>query len=151
MRNSYFQQSELQCNSNNFKKCYRGICSNVKDDPVKLELRRYFRPFAKAYTNIFEQQIKSFFGLRDFYRFVCYIIIWFIWFSLIKMLYWMCKNSGRPLTSYQLEHAIKRNFSGLEEIDTYEMFKNEVKNLEKESDLSNIPQEVNTIIICNEH
>ena len=67
------------------------------------------------------------------------------------MLYWMCKNSGRPLTSYQLEHAIKRNFSGLEEIDTYEMFKSKVKDLEKKFDLSNIPQEVNTIIMCNEH
>ena len=31
------------------------------------------------------------------------------------MLYWMCKNSGRrPLTGPQLEHAIQRNFGGLE-------------------------------------
>ena len=74
LKNSYFQQSELQCNSNNFKKCYRGICSNVKDDPVKLDLRRYFKPFANAYIKICKQQTKPFFGLRDFYRFVCYIL-----------------------------------------------------------------------------
>ena len=31
------------------------------------------------------------------------------------MLYWMCKNSGgHPLTGPQLEHAIQRNFGGLE-------------------------------------
>ena len=36
-------------------------------------------------------------------------------YSLIKMLYWMCKRSrGHFLTGPQLEHAIKRNFGGLE-------------------------------------
>ena len=35
--------------------------------------------------------------------------------SLIKMLYWMCERSGGlPLSGPQLEHAIKRNFGGLE-------------------------------------
>ena len=35
--------------------------------------------------------------------------------SLIKMLYWMCERSnGQPLSGPQLEHAIKRNFGGLE-------------------------------------
>ena len=29
------------------------------------------------------------------------------------MLYWMCDKSGMPPTWPQLEHAIKRNFSGL--------------------------------------
>ena len=31
------------------------------------------------------------------------------------MLYWMCNNSGgNPLSGRQLEHAIRRNFGGLE-------------------------------------
>jgi hypothetical protein len=33
---------------------------------------------------------------------------------MIKMLYHMCEKSERPLTWPQLEHAIKRNFGGLE-------------------------------------
>ena len=37
--------------------------------------------------------------------------------SLIKMLYWMCERSGGlSLSATQLEHAIKRNFGGLESI-----------------------------------
>ena len=31
------------------------------------------------------------------------------------MLYWMCDNSRMPPTWPQLEHAIKRNFSGLKD------------------------------------
>jgi hypothetical protein len=33
---------------------------------------------------------------------------------MIKMLYYMCEKSKRPLTWPQLEHAIRRNFGGLE-------------------------------------
>ena len=33
---------------------------------------------------------------------------------MIKMLYYMCEKSRQPLTWPQLEHAIKRNFGGLE-------------------------------------
>lgn len=53
------------------------------------------------------------------------------------MLYWMCKKSERPLTGLQLQHAIKRNFGGLdvEEIDTYGIFKEDLRTLEQESDL----------------
>ncbi len=35
--------------------------------------------------------------------------------SLIKMLYWMCERSGMSPTWIQLQHAILRNFGGLEE------------------------------------
>ena len=50
-------------------------------------------------------------------------------FSLVKMLYWMCEKSGRPPTWPQLEHAIRRNFGGMEldEMDTLEEFKREIE------------------------
>lgn len=35
--------------------------------------------------------------------------------SLIKMLYWMCEKTGMPPSRQQLNHAIKRNFGGLED------------------------------------
>ena len=37
--------------------------------------------------------------------------------SLIKMLYWMCDKSGVGPTWPQLEHAIRRNFGGLDADD----------------------------------
>ena len=51
---------------------------------------------------------------------ICIIIqmyIFFSIFSLIKMLYSMCKKTGCRLTWQQMEHAIKRNFGGLESED----------------------------------
>ena len=44
--------------------------------------------------------------------------------SLIKMLYYMCSQTGLPPSNSQLEHAIKRNFSGLESdvLDPYKIF-----------------------------
>ena len=54
------------------------------------------------------------------------------------MLYWMCKKSERPLTGLQLQHAIKRNFGGLDvdEIDTYGIFEEYLGTLEQELDLT---------------
>ena len=54
------------------------------------------------------------------------------------MLYWMCKKSDRPLTGLQLQHAIKRNFGGLDvdEIDTYGIFEEYLGTLEQELDLT---------------
>lgn len=50
--------------------------------------------------------------------------MYFLTSSLVKMLYHMCKKSESPPTWPQLEHAIKRNFGGLEleELDPYEVF-----------------------------
>ena len=56
--------------------------------------------------------------------------------SLIKMLYWMCEKSNRPPTGPQLQHAIKRNFGGLEDFNTYEIFKNKLPNIEQQPELS---------------
>ena len=45
--------------------------------------------------------------------------------SLIKMLYWMCEKSKQGLTWPQLQHAIYRNFGGMEsdELDPLKVFK----------------------------
>ena len=63
--------------------------------------------------------------------------------SLIKMLYWMCKKSGLPPTWPQLEHAICRNFGGMEsdELDPLEEFKQWI-HIRGVPDLQSIPQEV---------
>ena len=42
--------------------------------------------------------------------------------SLIKMLYWMIKKTNQPLTRTQLEHAVRRNFGGLDEVDAVGIF-----------------------------
>ena len=38
------------------------------------------------------------------------------------MLYWMSEETGSILTRPQLEHAIRRNFSGFDEFDTVDKF-----------------------------
>ena len=39
------------------------------------------------------------------------------------MLYWMCEKTQSDPTSAELEHAIKRNFGGSEEVHAYEIFR----------------------------
>lgn len=49
----------------------RGICSSSGDNELCSRLECFFTPFAKAYIEICQEQIKTgkeFFGLRDFYR-----------------------------------------------------------------------------------
>ena len=49
----------------------RGICSTDDKDLVREQLQRYFDPLSRAYMNICKKQERQFFGLRDFYRYVC--------------------------------------------------------------------------------
>ena len=58
------------------------------------------------------------------------------------MLYWMCEKSKLPPTGPQLQHAIKRNFGGFEDFDTYEIFKQHISNLDDEPDMTNVPEMV---------
>ena len=62
------------------------------------------------------------------------------------MLYWMCEQSGIPLTAPQLEHAIKRNFGGLEDeiLNPLDIFRARIHATEP-PDLSHIPLEVNNL------
>jgi len=59
------------------------------------------------------------------------------------MLYWMCEKSGLPPTWPQLEHAICRNFGGMEseELDPLEEFKQWI-NVRDVPDLQSIPLKV---------
>lgn len=82
-----------------------GICSL---QPVVLKnIKHLFKPLAEAYLKICKKRPKGFFGLRDYY-------------SLIKML---CCVSGDtfPLQD-QIVSAVLRNFSGLDNVDTLNIF-----------------------------
>lgn len=112
---------------------YRGICSVEDSDKYRDHLEDYFKPLTASYIEICErQQHKEFFGLRDFYRysgkFVLMLHLYMNTCSLIKMLYWMIKKTDQPLTMKQLEHAIKRNFGGLDnnEVDAVKIFKDKI-------------------------
>lgn len=65
-------------------------------------------------------------------------------YSLIKMIYWMCDKSGSPPTWPQLEHAIRRNFGGLDEatLNPLDEFKRNLPCIKEPLDLSQIPPEV---------
>ena len=60
------------------------------------------------------------------------------------MLYWMCKKSGDSPTWPQLEHAIKRNFGGLEseDWDPLKIFKDKLPRTREPPDLSSIKKDV---------
>ena len=70
-------------------------------------------------------------------------------FSLIKMLYWMCKNTDCEPTEKQLEHAIKRNFGGLADLNTFEIFQNHLKTIKRSSSPNTVKEVVRCIISTN--
>lgn len=65
------------------------------------------------------------------------------------MLYWMCAKGNRPPTGPQLQHAIKRNFGGLEDFDTYDIFKRYLPNIEQVP--TNVSEQVSNrfVIYCS--
>ncbi|CAC5380698.1 RNF213 [Mytilus coruscus] len=92
----------------------RGICRTSKDKERILKLIDNLIPsLSKAYSELFSELEKSkqreFFGLRDFY-------------SLIKMVYAFAARSEHKPTWLQLKHAIMRNFGGLENINSVQIF-----------------------------
>ena len=60
------------------------------------------------------------------------------------MLYWMCHKSNRPPTELQLEHAIRRNFGGLEQedLDPLEIFEQHLPFSGKQADIDGMTKEV---------
>ncbi len=101
-----------------------GICRY--DRSIFDSIQPYIVEIATAYLEVCKiarEFKREFFGLRDYY-------------SLIKMIYWFCSKDNR-FTWSKLEHAVKRNFSGLE-IDCIEPFKtrlyNKLDNSKYESD-----------------
>ena len=117
---------------------------------MKERLNFCFGPLSVAYKTICDQQDRAFFGLRDFYRSVFPYFLEMQAFkqivtcSLIKMLYWMCHKSNRPPTEQQLEHAIRRNFGGLEQKDLnpLEIFKEHLPSTEKQAEIMVLTEEV---------
>ena len=67
--------------------------------------------------------------------------------SLIKMLYYMCDKSGRPPTSRQLEHAIRRNFGGLES-DDWSPFQEFARLIPMDQEIPEVPEEVSPLSIA---
>ena len=53
------------------------------------------------------------------------------------MLYWMIYKTNQPLTMKQLEHAVRRNFGGLDnnEVDAVKIFKENVHIADVPSDV----------------
>ena len=60
------------------------------------------------------------------------------------MMYWMCDKSGSPPTWPQFEHAIRRNFGGLDgtELDPLEEFRKNLPSNHEPLDLTDVPPEV---------
>lgn len=60
------------------------------------------------------------------------------------MLYWMCAKSGNPPTWPQFEHAIRRNFGGLDgtELDPINEFRKNLPMIVEHIDFMDIPPEV---------
>ncbi|XP_065678667.1 E3 ubiquitin-protein ligase rnf213-alpha isoform X7 [Hydra vulgaris] len=96
----------------------RNICSN--DQYVFGRIEPLFKPLTMGYLNVYKNQndcgiIKKykkeeFFGLRDFY-------------SLLKLIFCFARKRQNIPTLSDIEIAVKRNFSGLQELDTWSIFK----------------------------
>ncbi|CAB4035138.1 Hypothetical predicted protein, partial [Paramuricea clavata] len=97
----------------------RGICSGNKDSGLDDII---IWGLCKGYFDVYDQQSKSktlknaqkdeFFGLRDFY-------------SLVKMVYGFAvqaERQGDQLKETELEKSIRRNFSGLDDLDPMKIF-----------------------------
>lgn len=88
-----------------------GICSS--DQHVLEKIKHLFQPFATAYMTVCDES-NGFFGLRDFY-------------SLIKMLFSITKTSNEPPKADQITGAVLRNFSGKNDDDVIDTFRNELR------------------------
>ncbi|XP_057290514.1 E3 ubiquitin-protein ligase rnf213-alpha-like isoform X3 [Hydractinia symbiolongicarpus] len=109
----------------------KDICGS--DPRVKHLISTLLEPLAESYLKIYEDQKEceklkkykkeEFFGLRDFY-------------SLIKMVFCLARwKKGIP-SLYDIEHAVKRNFSGMDELDPWKIFKEHLQQyLEDEEEL----------------
>ncbi|CAC5422253.1 RNF213 [Mytilus coruscus] len=102
-------------------KSAKGICRTSADEDGKgvLKLIETLIPaLSTSYLELFSETEKTkqreFFGLRDFY-------------SLIKMVYAFAAKTESSPTWLQLKHAIMRNFGGLENVRSVEIFHQSLK------------------------
>ena len=109
----------------------KGICNY--DKHIFRNIEPHVKDISESYLKICEfarESKREFFGLRDFY-------------SLIKMIYWFCsKDSNNLFTWNKLEHAVKRNFSGLDfnPIKSFEILKSKSINPIDQTQLDNDPK-----------
>ena len=92
----------------------KAICQSKKGDIVgELYIIPFIQAFVCAYLELTKMQKRDltiqYFGLRDFY-------------SLIKMLYHICRRENTPLNRKILRHAVERNFGGLVGINSFDIF-----------------------------
>ena len=92
----------------------KAICeSNIAESIHMPKLVPFIKGLVSGYLKLIQIQREKvelqYFGLRDFY-------------SLIKMLYNICKEVNTPLNATILRHAVKRNFGGLEGLDPFKIF-----------------------------
>ncbi|XP_069008985.1 E3 ubiquitin-protein ligase rnf213-alpha-like, partial [Embiotoca jacksoni] len=92
-------------------KSAKGICSSEENILEKIE--HLFKPFARAYMTVCVEA-RGFFGLRDFY-------------SLIKMVFSITKQSNERPTADQITGAVLRNFSGKDDVDVIDIFSKELR------------------------
>ena len=96
----------------------KAICeSNLEESIHMPKLVPFIKGLVDGYFELIQAQKEmvelQYFGLRDFY-------------SLIKMLYNICREEGTPLNNTILRHAVTRNFGGLEGLDPFEIFRKHI-------------------------
>ena len=101
----------------------RGICrSDSIESLISRSIKEKIPYLAQAYQNftvchgnrMYGSQQREYFGLRDFY-------------SLIKMLVFICSKSKMPLNRGILEHVVSRNFGGMSDLNPVKDFNQIVK------------------------
>ncbi|XP_026523023.1 E3 ubiquitin-protein ligase RNF213 [Notechis scutatus] len=98
-------------NKNELIKSAKGICSS--DRFVLQKVEHFFPIFANAYEEICQNQAKDFFGLRDYY-------------SLVKMLFALTKNSKSIPGPHEIAEVVLRNFSGKEGVEVLDTFMSQI-------------------------
>ena len=98
----------------------KGICQSIEGlvkGGIIQSIVKKIEHLAKAYLALTNENIdikRDYYGLRDFY-------------SLVKMLVFFCDKYDTNLNRVILEHAVRRNFGGLSDIDPVEKFLDIVK------------------------
>uniref|UniRef100_A0A7M5X461 AAA+ ATPase domain-containing protein n=1 Tax=Clytia hemisphaerica TaxID=252671 RepID=A0A7M5X461_9CNID len=110
-------------------KTAREICTGNED--IKSKISPIMEPLAGAYFELYRTQKNTpklkklqkeeFFGLRDFY-------------CLVKMVFCFAKACKGMPPLQQIELAVKRNFSGLEELNAWDFFRPKLLHLYQEDE-----------------
>ena len=133
-----------------FARAFKKICS--KQEREFFGLRDFYRSIIVNNVIHFCTHNPLIFVYNLWYGYeACYlyhvsipIVCLVLFYSLIKMLYYMCKKTRAPPTWQQLEHAIKRNFGGLEseKWKPIQEFEEAIPMSHEIPDLTNVPEEV---------